>query len=313
MSTKVVPPPKFTAKSYEQYRVELDAWESITDVAKEKQAVTVAFSLPEDHESRIREKVFTELKLEDLNKTDGLKSLTTFLDSKLKADDISDSWCKYNDFDECVRGSGQSINEFITIFDEKYQKIVKKGITLPSEIIAFMMLKRSHISKDERLLVLTGMDYTKKTELYDKARKSLQKFKGDQANTGASVSENSVLIKLEPAFLAEHEEALFSAGYQKVKRGGGYYRGRGRGYYHGNNNRQRERSSDFNSDSDRQREDVDVTPPVRGGRGGRRGRGAARSGRAVRNMNPTGSNGDVVVVVVVVVGKLIHPSSGVMT
>ena len=186
MSTKAVPPPGFTGKSYEQYRVELDAWESITDVAKEKQAVTVAFSFPEDHESRIREKVFTALKLEDLNKAEGLKTLTTFLDSKLKVDDISDSWFKFNDFDECARESSQSINEFIVKFDEKYKKIEKKGINLPSEIIAFMLLKRSRISKDERLLVLTGMDYTKKGELYEQAQKSLQKFKGDQAHAGAS-------------------------------------------------------------------------------------------------------------------------------
>ena len=81
-----------------------------------------------------------------------------------------------------------------------------------------MLLKRSRISKDERLLVLTGMDYTKKGELYEQAQKSLQKFKGDQAHAGASASEN-IAIKLEPVFLAENEEALLSAGYQKVRRG----------------------------------------------------------------------------------------------
>ena len=300
MSTKVVPPPGFVGKSYEQYRVELDAWESITDVAKGKQAVTVAFSLPEDHESRIREKVFTELKLEDLNKDDGLKTLTTFLDKKLKVDDISDSWSKFNDFDECAREGNQSINEFIVKFDEKYKKIVKKGITLPSEIVAFMMLKRSHISKDERLLVLTGMDYSRKDELYEQAQISLKKFKGDQAHAGASSSE-SIAIKLEPAFLAENEEALLSAGYQRIRRGNGYYHGnnsrqrerssdsnnRGRGGNRGNDSRQRERSSDFNSDGVIQREDTGG----RGGRGGR-GRGAGRSENA-RPMNPVGSDGNV--------------------
>ena len=74
MSTKYVPPPSLCGKSYEQYSTELDLWESITDVAKNKQAGTVAFSLPEEHESRIRGKVLNEILLADMNKDRGLRT-----------------------------------------------------------------------------------------------------------------------------------------------------------------------------------------------------------------------------------------------
>ena len=297
MTTKTVPPPGFKGKSYEQYRVELDAWESITDVVKTKQAVTIAFSLPEEHASRIREKVFTELKLENLNKDDGLKTLTTFMDSKLKKDDISDSWHKFNDFDECKRETGQSINDFIANFDQKYQKVVKKGITLPSEIVAFMMLKRSHLGREERLLVLTGMDYSKKAELYEQAQKSLQKYKGDQVNTGASAYESTPAIKLEPAFIAEEEDVLFTSGYRGANRGFQHSnRGRGRGGRGGvtRGGIQRERTNEeYHSDSEVPYNSFNNNN--RGGRGGRRGRGGARVNRGVakRNMNPVGSDGNV--------------------
>ena len=154
MSTsRYVPPPSLSGKSYEQYSIELDLWESITEVAKEKQAGTVAFSLPEEHESRIREKVFNELKLEDLNKAAGLKTLKDFLDKHLKKDDLTDRWLKYDDFDECKRSDGQSVDDFIVTFDEKYNKIKKGGSQIQEDILAFMMLKRARLSKEERLLV----------------------------------------------------------------------------------------------------------------------------------------------------------------
>ena len=67
------------------------------------------------------------------------------------------------------------------------------------------------------MLVLTGMSYTNNETLYDEVKQSLKKFKGDIAEGSAN---SSTRIKLEPAFLAEHEEALLAAGYIKQYRGG---------------------------------------------------------------------------------------------
>ena len=60
------------------------------------------------------------------------------------------------------------------------------------------------------MLILTGMNYGNKGTLYDEAKASLKKFKGDI--TGGNLSAG---IKLEPTFLAENEEALLAAGYVK--------------------------------------------------------------------------------------------------
>ena len=306
MSTKSIPPPGFKGKSYEQYRVELGAWESITEVAKKKQAVTVAFSLPEEHETRIREKVFTELTIEELNVDEGLKKLTDFLDKKLKPDDIADSWYKFNDFDECKRESDQSVNDFIVKFDQKYQKVVKRGITLPSEIVAFMLLKRSNLTKEERQLVLTGMDYSKKTELYEQAQKSLQKFKGDQVCAGVSAYDSSPAIKLEPAFVVEdyNEEAYFASGHQRTNNRGTSFQYRGRGSHRGNgrggrsnmnHNDETEHYNNNNNNDNSNNNNTNYRNNNRGGRGGRRsGRGGApRVNRGTRRVNPIGSNGNI--------------------
>ena len=55
-------------KPYDQYVEESKAWCIITDLTKDKQGVAVALSLPDSGSSVIRNKVFSELTLDDLKK-----------------------------------------------------------------------------------------------------------------------------------------------------------------------------------------------------------------------------------------------------
>ena len=59
----------------------------------------------------------------------------------------------------------------------KYRKMEKKKMTLPSEILAFKLIRKANITKEEKLLVLTGMNNDSKGTLYEEAEKSLKKFK----------------------------------------------------------------------------------------------------------------------------------------
>ena len=213
MSVKINPP-DFKEKNYERYKTELHAWREVTSLDKKKQGIAIALTLPEDDPSGIRETVFDEIDLDSLKKDDGFETLIKFLDSKLGKDDLADSLAKFEDFDDYVRPHGQPISEFIAKYDQKYNRIVKKGMKLPSEILGFQLLRKAKITKEEKLLVLTGMDYSKKDSLYEQAKTSLKKFKGDDAcDAGGALSNPQPAIKLEPAFLAENEEALAAAGY----------------------------------------------------------------------------------------------------
>ena len=214
MTTRINPPVFGKGKNYERFKLELLAWKEITDLSKEKQGIVVALTLPEDDESQIREKVFDQLRLDELKGYDGLNVLINFLDQHLAKDDLTDSLEKFEDFEDLRRLEGQSINEFVAMFDSKYRKIEKKNMTLPTEILAFKLLRKANISKEEKLLVLTGMNYDNKKTLYEEAKKSLKKFKG---NENESLN-NHASIKLEPAFLAANEEALLAAGYSKTRR-----------------------------------------------------------------------------------------------
>ena len=87
-------------------------------------------------------------------------------------------------------------------------------MTIPSPILAFMMLKKAGISADDKKLVLSGMDYSKKDTLYEQAKKSLRKFKGDHCygsgSTRGSSNGSSVAIKVEPAYYTQSEHGQSS-------------------------------------------------------------------------------------------------------
>ena len=123
-----------------------------------------------------------------------------------------------------------SITEYITSFDSRYRKIEKLNMKLPFEILAFKLLRKANIGKEEKMLVLTGMNYANKETLYEEAKTSLKKFKGNFTERKAS---SNLRIKLEPAFFAENKEALLAAGYSMQYRG---KTGRSdkRSYNHGN-------------------------------------------------------------------------------
>ena len=63
-------PPSFGDKPYEWYIEELKAWSILTEVSKNKQAVAVALSFPDNDSTQIRDKMFNEVKIKDLNKED---------------------------------------------------------------------------------------------------------------------------------------------------------------------------------------------------------------------------------------------------
>ena len=171
-----LPPVLKNGGKYELYRKQILAWTELTDLAKGKQGIVVALSLPED-ETNIKEKVFNEIPLEDLKTDDGLTILLKFLDKLLGKEDSIDSLEKYEDFERFERNAGQSINEYLSSFEWKYKKIENKGMKLPAEVLAFMLIKKANISGDEKLLILSELNFENKSTLYDDAKKALIKYK----------------------------------------------------------------------------------------------------------------------------------------
>ena len=58
------------------------------------------------------------------------------------------------------------------------------------------------------MIVLTGMDYSKKDTSYEQAKKSLQKFDGDQVSNKSSINKS---FKLDPTYLIENKGHFISS------------------------------------------------------------------------------------------------------
>lgn len=144
---------------------------------KRKSRGWLLHSLPEDDENKIREKVFEQIGLDDLKQDRGLDILIQFMDKHLGKDDLTDSLEKFEEFADFQHVEGQSVREYIAQFDSKYRKIEIKNMKLPTEILAFKLLRKANISKEEKILVLTGMNYDDKDTLYEEAKRSLKNFK----------------------------------------------------------------------------------------------------------------------------------------
>ncbi len=231
MSTRINPPVYKKEKSYELFKKEVEAWKAVTDLAKEKQGIVIALGLPEDDSLKIREKVFEEVSIEELNGEDGLGTLIAFLDRHLGTDELEDSLQKFEDFEDYKRNENETIDQYIGNFEQKYARVKAKNLVLPDPILAFKLLKRAGLSKEERLLVLTGIDYEKKDTLFAQASRSLKKFKGVGCSGSKSQSESTAkAIHVEPTYVANaynRGSGISGARYRGYNRGNQYASGAG--------------------------------------------------------------------------------------
>ena len=197
MATEISIPTLTGSTNYELWKLQTQAWTVVTKLSKEKQAVAVALNLPEDDKRKIKDKVFGELELDVLNSENGMSVLFEFLDRYLLEDELMNSWNKFEDFEKFERKHGQNIREYVADFDLKSRKLEKVHIKLPSEILAFKLLRNANLSKQERMLVLTGVNFAEKEKMYVQTKHSLIKFMGDLKEEKARMGPN---VRLEPGW-----------------------------------------------------------------------------------------------------------------
>ena len=171
-----IDPPRFTSQNFECYKLELQAWSEVTSISKAKQGAYIALSLPEDDQYQIKEKVFSGLSLDELTEEGSLNILIKFLDGYLGKDELVDSIDKFEDFENFERADKQNIRDYIASFDLKYRKLEKLNIKLSPEILAFKLLRKAKLSKEMRMLVMMGISFSNKEEMYEDTKRSLQKI-----------------------------------------------------------------------------------------------------------------------------------------
>ena len=209
------PPSLKEAKTYESYKKELKMWSAVTDIPKTKQANLIALSLPNESRfgNNIRERVLERLSVSDLSKEDGLAALTEFLDGELASDATTELISKWDDWFDYERKSDQTMEQFIGEYELLLSRLESAGQQLSEEIKSFALMRKAGLSALEKTLILSRLDLMNKNTIYRDTKTQCTNLLGRTLKKEEPKKE----IKLEPAYLSEHEETLATMGYYKKK------------------------------------------------------------------------------------------------
>ena len=223
--------PKFDLKkkSYERWCQEIDFWEDVTKIPKNERALQVVLSFPDEDEDGIKEMIFSKFTKSDLKTDDGMQKLLQFLDTKYKTDDIGGMWKKFKKL--LSTRCETNVIAYMNAFDVAVNELQKIEVKLPQVLLAFYVVENANLSDQEINFVISGLDYAKKENLYDQAKQSLNKFKGEHAmciksGTTSSTPAATPVIKTEPVFACDAEESYYTRGRDAAMG----KRGRGRGF-----------------------------------------------------------------------------------
>ena len=111
-----------------------------------------------------------------------------FLDKELKEDDLSKMVRVWEEFEDCKRGSDK-IDVFLSNFERCYNAVVATSPTskIPAEIRAFMVLKRSGASAEQRMLVLAKLKKEDKDGMFTDMCKQIKLILGGGPGVNKSV------------------------------------------------------------------------------------------------------------------------------
>ena len=222
MAEKIPTPSYGVDMSISNYEKEVAAWEIITKVAKDKRGIMLALNLEGELKNRVLENVSTDA----LHKETGVKDLLQYLKDTFGKDELTDSRECYKEFRDYKRKSGQSVNEYIAEFSSRVNRLQNKGVNINSEILAFELIERAVITSVEEKLVVTGLDFSKKEEMYDDAKTSLKKFLRE---TTRNSDDSECAIKIQPVNETTHD-VEYNSVHQKKKENNTYQNNRGRNY-----------------------------------------------------------------------------------
>lgn len=190
-------PPVFSAcKPYDRWKIELEAWTKVTKLSKKQQGLAVALSFPEG--SQVRDKVFSELEINQLDADDGIEKLISFLDGVYLQDELVRAYEAWSDFDKYRKSDNILMEDYIMEYKKLYNKVKKCGGTdISVPILAFKLLDGACLTQKDRQLVVTGVDFTKRPTLLDQVSTSLVKFFGKQTITPRDSETSSITVKME--------------------------------------------------------------------------------------------------------------------
>ena len=168
-------------KTFARWKTEINAWNDVVkatkSIAEEAIGQVVALSMPDSaDEGDLRGKVMDALG-DTLKGAGGFKILLDWLESHLGTDSTSDTIDKIRSFMKHARAEDQSVKDYVSGFDAKYNAAVKSGLDkLPECYLMWLVVENAEVSDTNHKLIMANIDLEAKETLYKQAKASLIKF-----------------------------------------------------------------------------------------------------------------------------------------
>ena len=195
MSSNIKAPPSLTkSSSYESWLKEIEIWQMFTDLAGVKQGPAIFLTL----EGRAKEAVL-ELDVKNIGSKDGVALIIEKLDSLFLKDKTQSAFEAYDTFEKFRRPSDLSMSDYIIQFERLKSKTESYKIVLPTEVLAYRLLKSANLSEQhEQLARATISELT-----YDVMKGQLKKIFADCEKSN-KVS-NLETVKSEPQYTSQND------------------------------------------------------------------------------------------------------------
>ena len=133
----------------------------------------------------VGEKILSAIQVGEIDVfgNDGVNQILKTLDKSFKAEDLIQLHKSWRSFIS-LKKKDESIDEFVIKFDKVVINLKRDGIALPEEIYAMQLVDAVNISEKVVKIILTGIDYNKKEEMFIDAKRSLRKFLGKEFDRG---------------------------------------------------------------------------------------------------------------------------------
>lgn len=199
MASNYKNPPKFEENmTYEKWKNELEVWQLVTDLDKKKQALAVTLTLT----GRAREAAL-EVAATELNKDEGMKTLTDTLDKVFEKEKIDSTYEAYTQFDKFSRKDGTSISDYVMEYERLYNRCKKYKLELPDAVLAFKLLDGSGLDLRSRQMALTACSATSATGLtFDKMKSALNRIFSEMPS---ETSTSAISVKPEVAMFTKYD------------------------------------------------------------------------------------------------------------
>ena len=219
-SSYKTPPAWPDEKPYDSWKNEIEIWKSITDLPDDKKGLAVALTL----DGKKRE-VEVQIPVTELKADDRLDKVMAKLKEVFDADSLDKAFEEYFAFESVKRTASMSINEYIIEFESRYPRIVKHKMTLPEGVLACKLLYGAGLRAQERRIVLTA---TNQLDLVSMKSTLRRVFATSTEKDDGVATDGPILLKDEPAFVAENATTSSENTAFWSSRGQAMHRGRGR-------------------------------------------------------------------------------------